>query len=42
MFIGEIIGILIGGYLGDKYGRRLIINYGLLFNLFFGIISVFS
>ncbi|KAL5274406.1 hypothetical protein ACFFRR_000881 [Megaselia abdita] len=40
--IGQFIGIPIGGYISDKYGRRIALAFGGVFSAIMGIIRSFS
>lgn len=37
-----LIGLLVGGYLGDKFGRKFTINVGITMSLVFGFLSAIS
>ena len=42
IFIGEVIGSAIGGYIGDKYGRRTTLIFAVMLSMVFGFLSSFS
>jgi len=40
VFFGVLVGNMFGGVVGDRYGRRLPIILGYVFNIFFSVLSV--
>jgi len=42
VFVGQVIGMLVFGPLGDKFGRRPIILFGWFFIVIFGLVSCIS
>jgi len=41
-FGGQFIGSILGGYLGDKYGRRVVILYSNMIAVILGYLSAYS
>lgn len=41
-FFGMMIGLLIGGYLGDRFGRKFTLNLGIMLCCVFGFVSILS
>ena len=37
-----MVGLSLGGYLGDRFGRKYTINIGIIITIIFGFISALS